>query len=50
VRARHDQRGWRVSQATGTLADRSVVPERSAHKLLGLVPPTTSQWLADIGL
>ncbi len=36
--------------ATGTLPDRSIAPERSAHKLLGLIPRTTSQWLADIGL
>ncbi|MEO6086221.1 MAG: NmrA family NAD(P)-binding protein [Umezawaea sp.] len=33
-----------------TLPDRSIAPERSAQKLLGVTPRSTSQWLADIGL
>jgi hypothetical protein len=28
----------------------SIEPERSAQKLLGIAPRSTSQWLADIGL
>ncbi|OXM59994.1 SDR family oxidoreductase [Amycolatopsis vastitatis] len=37
-------------RVTDTLPDRSIVPERSAQKLLDLTPRTTSQWLADVGL
>ncbi|WP_149258444.1 SDR family oxidoreductase [Actinomadura sp. K4S16] len=33
-----------------TMAGRSITPETSAQKLLGLHPRTTSQWLADVGL
>jgi uncharacterized protein YbjT (DUF2867 family) len=33
-----------------TLPDRSIAPERSAQKLLGVTPRSTEQWLADIGL
>ncbi|MFI6578403.1 NmrA family NAD(P)-binding protein [Nocardiopsis sp. NPDC050513] len=36
--------------AMRTLADRSISPENSAQKLLGVTPRTTGQWLADIGL
>ncbi|NGY63079.1 NmrA family NAD(P)-binding protein [Lentzea sp. NEAU-D13] len=39
--------GYRASAA---LPDRSIAPERSAQKLLGVTPRSTSQWLADIGL
>ncbi|MFD4862602.1 NmrA family NAD(P)-binding protein [Streptomyces atratus] len=39
-----------VYAAMGTLPDRSIAPENSAQKLLGIAPRTTSQWLADIGL
>ncbi|WP_328341265.1 SDR family oxidoreductase [Streptomyces violaceus] len=37
-------------QAMSTMPGRSIAPEASAQKLLGLTPRTTSQWLADIGL
>lgn len=37
-------------QALGALPDNAIAPERSAQKLLGVTPRTTSQWLADIGL
>ncbi len=37
-------------RAMAALPDRSITPERSAQKLLGLTPRTTSQWLRDIGL
>jgi hypothetical protein len=40
----------RIHQTVNTLPDRSIQPEHSAQKLLGLAPRTTSQWLADIGL
>ncbi|MEU1938156.1 SPL family radical SAM protein [Streptomyces coeruleorubidus] len=30
--------------------DRSITPENSAQKLLGITPRTTGQWLTDIGL
>jgi uncharacterized protein YbjT (DUF2867 family) len=36
--------------AMSTLADRSIAPENSAQKLLGITARTTSQWLTDIGL
>ncbi|MEU0729129.1 NmrA family NAD(P)-binding protein [Streptomyces sp. NPDC006140] len=36
--------------AMTTLADRSITPENSAQKLLGITPRTTGQWLTDIGL
>lgn len=32
------------------LPDRSIEPERSAQKLLGVTPRSTGQWLAEIGL
>jgi uncharacterized protein YbjT (DUF2867 family) len=32
------------------LPDRSIAPERSAQKLLGVTPRSASRWLADIGL
>lgn len=35
--------------ALGTQHDNVIVPERSAQKLLGITPRTTSRWLADIG-
>ncbi|WP_410660976.1 SDR family oxidoreductase [Amycolatopsis sp. lyj-112] len=37
-------------RAMGALPDRSIIPERSAQKLVGVTPRTASQWLADIGL
>ncbi|MDX2546968.1 SDR family oxidoreductase [Streptomyces sp. WI04-05B] len=37
-------------QAMSTMPGRSIAPENSAQKLLGLTPRTTSQWLADIGV
>ncbi|MFF5979502.1 SDR family oxidoreductase [Streptomyces olindensis] len=37
-------------KAMSTLPDRSIAPENSAQKLLGVTPRATSQWLADIGL
>ncbi|BBC36601.1 Hydroxylase [Streptomyces graminofaciens] len=37
-------------QAMSTMPGRSIAPETSAQKLLGVAPRTTSQWLADIGL
>jgi uncharacterized protein YbjT (DUF2867 family) len=37
-------------QAMSTMPGRSIAPETSAQKLLGVTPRTTSQWLADIGL
>ncbi|GAA3858621.1 NmrA family NAD(P)-binding protein [Streptomyces lacrimifluminis] len=37
-------------QAMSTLPDRSIAPEDSAQKLLGITPRTTEQWLTDIGL
>jgi hypothetical protein len=37
-------------QAMSTMPGRSIAPEASAQKLLGVIPRTTSQWLADIGL
>ncbi|MFD6171147.1 NmrA family NAD(P)-binding protein [Streptomyces coeruleorubidus] len=36
--------------AMSTLPDRSITPENSAQKLLGITPRTTGQWLTDIGL
>ncbi|MDX3235141.1 NmrA family NAD(P)-binding protein [Streptomyces sp. ME03-5709C] len=33
-----------------TLPDNAISPERSARRLLGLVPRTPGQWLADIGI
>ncbi|MBB6420424.1 NmrA family NAD(P)-binding protein [Streptomyces sp. AK010] len=37
-------------QAMQALPDRSIAPERSAQKLLGLAPRTAIQWLTDIGV
>ncbi|WNM35745.1 NmrA family NAD(P)-binding protein [Streptomyces sp. Li-HN-5-11] len=37
-------------QAMSTMPGRSIVPETSAQKLLGVTPRTTSQWLADMDL
>ncbi|MFJ8762764.1 SDR family oxidoreductase [Streptomyces cyaneofuscatus] len=37
-------------QAMSTLPDRSITPEDSAQKLLGIAPRTTGQWLTDIGM
>lgn len=37
-------------RAMAALPGRSIAPERSAQKLLGLAPRSTSQWLAAIGL
>ncbi|MCX5269407.1 hypothetical protein [Streptomyces sp. NBC_00199] len=37
-------------QAMSTLSGRSIAPENSAQKLLGVVPRTTGQWLTDLGL
>ncbi|MEJ1202236.1 MULTISPECIES: NmrA family NAD(P)-binding protein [unclassified Streptomyces] len=37
-------------QAMSTLPHRSIAPENSAQKLLGITPRTTGQWLSDIGL
>jgi uncharacterized protein YbjT (DUF2867 family) len=39
-----------VYQAMSTMPGRSITPETSAQKLLGVTPRTTSQWLADIGV
>ncbi|MFD9440753.1 SDR family oxidoreductase [Streptomyces sp. NPDC060006] len=36
--------------AMSTLPHRSITPEDSAQKLLGITPRTTGQWLTDIGL
>ncbi|MEU3937684.1 NmrA family NAD(P)-binding protein [Streptomyces sp. NPDC029044] len=36
--------------AMSTLEDRSITPESSAQKLLGITPRTTGQWLTDAGL
>lgn len=36
--------------AMGTLPDRSIAPENSAQKLLGITPRATGQWLTDSGL
>ncbi|MEU9916252.1 NmrA family NAD(P)-binding protein [Streptomyces sp. NPDC051001] len=36
--------------AMSALPDRSITPENSAQKLLGITPRTTGQWLSDIGL
>ncbi|MFI7705461.1 NmrA family NAD(P)-binding protein [Nonomuraea sp. NPDC049480] len=36
--------------AMSALPDRSITPENSAQKLLGVTPRTTGQWLTDIGL
>lgn len=33
-----------------TPPDRSITPENSTRKLLGISPRTTGQWLSDIGL
>ena len=40
----------RIYEAMASLPDRSIEPERSAQKLLGVTPRTTSQWLIDIDL
>ncbi|MFI9730481.1 NAD(P)H-binding protein [Streptomyces sp. NPDC052092] len=37
-------------QTLATLPDNAISPESSAQKLLGLVPRTVEQWLADIGM
>lgn len=37
-------------RAMSTLPDRSITPENSAQKLLGVTPRTIGQWLTDIGL
>ncbi|WP_328345405.1 hypothetical protein OG873_07140 [Streptomyces violaceus] len=37
-------------KAMGALPDRSITPERSAQKLLGITPRTAIQWLTDIGV
>ncbi len=37
-------------QAMSTMPGRSIAPETSAQKLLGITPRTTNQWLADIGV
>lgn len=37
-------------QAMSTMPGRSIAPETSAQKLLGVTTRTTGQWLADIGL
>ncbi|NGO42008.1 NmrA family NAD(P)-binding protein [Streptomyces ureilyticus] len=37
-------------QAMQALPDRSIAPERSAQKLLGITPRTAIQWLTDIGV
>lgn len=37
-------------QAMASLPDRSIEPERSAQKLLGVTPRSTGQWLSDIDL
>ncbi|MER5226870.1 NmrA family NAD(P)-binding protein [Streptomyces flaveus] len=39
-----------VYQAMQALPDRSIAPERSAQKLLGITPRTAIQWLTDIGV
>ncbi|MEU0688352.1 NmrA family NAD(P)-binding protein [Streptomyces uncialis] len=39
-----------IYQAMSALPDRSIAPEDSAQKLLGITPRTTVQWLADINL
>ncbi|GHC85530.1 NmrA family NAD(P)-binding protein [Streptomyces violaceochromogenes] len=36
--------------AMSALPDRSITPENSAQKLLGITPRTTGQWLTDMGL
>lgn len=37
-------------RALSTMQGRSIAPESSAQKLLGVTPRTTSQWLAGIGV
>ncbi|MFC4463191.1 hydroxylase [Streptomyces xiangluensis] len=37
-------------QVMSTMQGRSIAPENSAQKLLGVTPRTTSQWLADMGV
>ncbi|WP_416970822.1 SDR family oxidoreductase [Streptomyces sp. 4F14] len=37
-------------KAMSALPHRSITPENSAQKLLGITPRTTKQWLTDIGL
>jgi uncharacterized protein YbjT (DUF2867 family) len=37
-------------QAMQALPDRSIAPERSAQKLLGITPRTAIEWLTDIGV
>ncbi|GHH77790.1 hydroxylase [Streptomyces sulfonofaciens] len=37
-------------EAMSALPGRSIAPETSAQKLLGVTPRTPSQWLADIGI
>lgn len=37
-------------QAMSAMPGRSITPQTSAQKLLGVTPRTTSQWLADVGL
>ena len=37
-------------QAMSTMPGRSIAPETSAQKLLGVTPRTTDQWLADLGV
>ncbi|PNG19372.1 NmrA family NAD(P)-binding protein [Streptomyces cahuitamycinicus] len=37
-------------EAMSTLSDRSIAPENSAQKLLGITPRAIGQWLTDIGL
>ncbi|MFH8370658.1 NmrA family NAD(P)-binding protein [Streptomyces sp. NPDC018031] len=39
-----------IYRAMSATPGRSIAPETSARKLLGIAPRTTSQWLADIGL
>jgi uncharacterized protein YbjT (DUF2867 family) len=37
-------------RAMATLPERSIAPERSAQKALGIAPRSATQWLADVGL
>ncbi|GAB3929161.1 hypothetical protein GCM10029976_028290 [Kribbella albertanoniae] len=37
-----------VYQAMSALPGRSIDPERSAQKLLGVTPRSTARWLADL--
>ncbi|GKQ35985.1 SDR family oxidoreductase [Streptomyces sp. A012304] len=37
-------------EAMSAMPGRSIAPETSAQRLLGVTPRTTSQWLADMGL